>query len=79
MKHKSCEMCGREVAPRTAVETMRIELASLQRTSARVNWRKAHAEWRDAAWRSYQGRRVDAVDAELAEAARAWREAVARR
>jgi ribosome-binding protein aMBF1 (putative translation factor) len=56
MKHKSCEMCGREIEPRTAVETMRIALASLQRTETRVHWRKAHAEWRDAARRNYQAR-----------------------
>lgn len=72
--HKTCEMCGRELATRTAVETMRGAMASLQRTHARVNWRKAHADWRDAAWRSYQGRRQDAVAAELVEHGRAVRE-----
>jgi hypothetical protein len=76
MKHKQvCTMCGRDSAPRSAVETMRVELAALQRTAARVNWRKAHAEWREAAWRSYQGRRQDAVEAELVQHARAVREA----
>lgn len=71
-KHSKCEMCGRDS---TAVESMRIAVTSLQRTRARVSWRKAHEEWRAAAWRSYQGRRQNAVEAELVEHGRTVREA----